>query len=262
LTPGKYVNAAYGKELLRLEAELMEVRPNIVVCLGGTAMWAMLGKTKVGQMRGVVQKSTHTLGGMKTISTYHPAAIFKQYGLRPLVVLDLIKAKRESTYPDIRRPERHIWIEPTLEDIYEFDRRFIQPCDRLSVDIETAGTVITCIGFAPSQRLAIVIPFADARRPGRNYWGDRNSYEQVVAIIRTILERKTPKTFQNGLYDITFIWRAWGIKVRNAVDDTMLLHHALQPESLKSLAFLGSVYSDEGPWKQMRRRKTTIKRED
>jgi len=46
------------------------------------------------------------------------------------------------------------------------------------------------------------------------------------------------------------------------MEDTMLLHHALQPESLKSLGFLGSVYSDEGSWKQLRRGRTTIKRDD
>lgn len=45
-------------------------------------------------------------------------------------------------------------------------------------------------------------------------------------------------------------------------DDTMLLHHALQPEALKSLGYLGSIYTDEGNWKQMREKVKTIKRED
>jgi hypothetical protein len=43
----------------------------------------------------------------------------------------------------------------------------------------------------------------------------------------------------------------------------MLLHHALQPESEKSLGFLGSIYTDEASWKTMRQRgKTTIKRDE
>jgi hypothetical protein len=41
----------------------------------------------------------------------------------------------------------------------------------------------------------------------------------------------------------------------------MLLHHALYPEAQKSLGYMGSLYTDEGSWKQMRG-KTTIKRED
>jgi hypothetical protein len=78
-----------------------------------------------------------------------------------------------------------------------------------------------------------------------------------------VLESPTPrKLFQNGLYDIAFLWRAYGIKVMGAEHDTMLLHHALQPESLKGLGFLGSIYSDEGAWKQMREKVTTIKADE
>lgn len=259
LLPGKYVKKMYAGELKRLYSELKLHKPNIVVCLGNTAMWAMLDKTRVGKGRGVVQMSP---GGHKCIATFHPAAIFRQWGLRPVTILDLMKAKRESEHPDIRRPQRHIFIEPSLEDIYEFDKRYIQPCERLSVDIETAGQIITCIGFAPSPDVAIVIPFYDPRKPGRNYWSNIESYRQAYNIVKAILSRPTPKTFQNGLYDITFIYRAWGIKTYGATDDTMLAHHALQPELLKGLEFLGSVYTDEGPWKQMRKHKTTIKRED
>jgi hypothetical protein len=55
------------------------------------------------------------------------------------------------------------------------------------------------------------------------------------------------------------------IKVIGAAEDTMLLHHAIQPESLKGLGFLGSIYSDERAWKGMNDRKgykKTIKRDD
>jgi uracil-DNA glycosylase len=259
---GKYIRREFKSELTRLGAEVQDIKPNVIVCLGNTAMWAMLGKTSIGALRGAVQMSSHTKAGFKVLPTYHPAAIMRQWSLRPLVVLDLMKALRQSQYPDIRRPKRKIWIDPTLEDIYEFDRRYIQPCERLAVDIETAGHLITCIGFAPAPDVALVIPFLDPRRTGRNYWDDPVTYHEAVNLVGTILSRPTPKTFQNGLYDITFIYRAWGIKVRAAEDDTMLLHHALQPESLKGLGFLGSVYTDEAAWKQMRKRKSTIKRED
>ena len=50
--------------------------------------------------------------------------------------------------------------------------------------------------------------------------------------------------------------------MRGAEEDTMLLHHALYPESLKGLGFLGSIYCDEGAWKGMRKGTETIKRED
>ena len=263
LVPGKYVSRRYGPEILRLRREINDANPNVIIAMGNTACWATLGKTTIGKLRGIVQYSTHTKSGVKVLPTYHPAAIFRQYGLRAITILDLMKAKRESGHRTIERPKRSIWIEPTLEDIYEFDKRHIQPSKRLSVDIETAGTIVTCIGFAPNPNVALVVPFYDPRKPGRNYWVDVDGYRQAWDAVRTILSRPTQeKTFQNGLYDITFNWRALGLKTYNATHDTMLLHHALQPELLKSLQFLGSVYSDEGPWKSMRKRRTTIKRDD
>jgi len=45
-------------------------------------------------------------------------------------------------------------------------------------------------------------------------------------------------------------------------EDTMLCHHAIQPESLKGLGFLGSIYSDEATWKGMAKHAKTIKRDD
>jgi hypothetical protein len=176
-------------------------------------------------------------------------------------VQDLLKAKRESLYPDMRRPKREIWIQPTLEDIYEFDRKYLIGAERIAVDIETIGRDITCIGFAPTKSLSIVIPFIVLGRTARAYWSDVAIEFKVRRIIQDILGRPTPKTFQNGLYDIAFLFRAWRVTVRGVEHDTMLLHHALNPESLKGLGFLGSMYTDEGSWKQMRHNQT-IKRED
>jgi len=70
-----------------------------------------------------------------------------------------------------------------------------------------------------------------------------------------------PKLFQNGLYDIPFILRTVGIRVLGATHDTMLLHHALQPESLKGLGYLGSIYTDHHAWKTEYRNSKTIKRD-
>jgi uracil-DNA glycosylase len=257
-----YIHKRYRGELERLADELEEVNPNIVIAMGNIAAWAMLGKTMISKIRGTVQLSTHTITDFKVLPTYHPAAIFRQWNLRPVTIVDLIKGKRESLFPEIRRPERQIWIEPTLEDLYEFDQLYIQSCERLAVDIETAGNIITCIGFAPRRDVALVIPFVRSLRARTTYWPTVGIERKVFQFIKEVLCRPTPKIFQNGLYDIAFIYRVWGIGVVNADQDTMLLHHALQPESLKSLEFLGSIYTDEGAWKQMRESKTTIKRED
>jgi len=268
LVKGKALSAEFEPELDRLGEELCEVNPNLIVCLGNTPLWAMAGLTAITKNRGTTMMSTHCVAGFKLLPTFHPAAVMRQIELRPTTVMDLNKASREAEFPEIRRLKREIWIEPTLEDLEVFYERYIRPTSGsgvsiLSVDIETSGNQITQIGFSVGATIALVIPFFDRRKRDRCYWPTDRDECAVVGFVRRILEdRSIRKVFQNGLYDIAFIWRCWGIRVYSAEHDTMLLHHALQPESLKGLAYLASVYCDEGPWKNLREKRETIKRDD
>lgn len=258
-----YIRSEFQPHLERLADEILDIDPNLIICLGNSALWALTGNTGISKLRGTTCLSNMLVDGYKLLPTYHPSAVSRQWELRPTVVADLMKAKREAAYPEIRRPKREIWIEPTLEDLTTFRDKFITNCEILSVDIETAGTQITEIGFAPSNVVALVIPFRDSRRKDRSYWPDAESESAAWRVVHSILQDPTiPKLFQNGLYDIAFLLRAAGIAVRGAREDTMLLHHALQPESLKGLGFLGSLYCDEGAWKGMRKFTSTIKRDE
>jgi uracil-DNA glycosylase len=257
LLPSKYVQAKYQPELDRLGDEILACDPNLIIALGNTALWALCGRTGVSKLRGTTCETTHLVSGYKLMPTYHPAAVLRQWELRPTTVIDLAKAGRENEFPEVRRPACEIWIEPTLEDVYEFVRRYVIGCELLSVDIETSGSRITCIGFAPTAEYAIVIPFDDERAASGSYWPDYASERQAWDIIRAVLENgKISKLFQNGMYDIAFLWRSYGIGVRGTTHDTMLLSHALQPESLKGLAYLGSIFTDHGPWKSERKVET------
>ena len=260
---GNFVRAEFVPELERLGDELVSHNPNLVVCLGNVALWALTGKTGITKLRGTTLSSSLTVADFKLLPTYHPAAVLRNYDLRPTVIADLMKAKRESTHAEIRRPQREIWIEPGLGDIQDFIHRYVRRDELLSVDIETSGTRITCIGLAPNPGVAIVIPFDDERQPGGNYWKSAVDEGLSWGLIKGVLEDPTiPKLFHNGLYDISFIWRSMRIKVLSAEHDSMLLSHALQPESLKSLGYLGSIYSDQESWKGMRRKATTTIKRD
>ena len=56
------------------------------------------------------------------------------------------------------------------------------------------------------------------------------------------------------MYDLSYIYDA-GINVRGLIEDTMLMHHVLQPELPKSLGFLASIYCNNPAWKHMRTQK-------
>lgn len=257
LAPGKYVKAEYGGEILRLHDELRKAKPNVIVALGASAAWATLGTSGIRKIRGAAAPSPFG----KVLPTYHPAAVLREWTLRPILLADLMKARREAEYPEVRRPEREIWIDPTLEDLFRFEREHIAPNCDLSIDIETTADSITCIGFAPTPWVALVVPFFDPRKPDGNYWRTAQEERTAWDWVKRICGLRKRIVFQNGLYDMHFLWRTMGITVPYAEDDTMLLHHALQPELEKGLGFLGSIYTDEASWKFMRKT-NTVKRED
>lgn len=263
LVKAKYVRKEFQHELDRLGEEILRRDPNLIVCLGNCALWALMGRTGISKLRGTTAVSTHTISGYKLLCTYHPSAVIRQWEIRPTTVIDLGKILTEKDHPDVRRPPVEIWIEPSLEDIEAFIEDHVAGCELLSVDIETSGSQITCIGFAPRRDLALVIPIHDSRNKSGCYWDSAADERRCWELIRSVLEDSSvPKLFQNGLYDIAFLIRSYGIRTLGATHDTMLLHHALQPESLKGLGFLGSIYTDHGPWKdEHRQKKTTIKRD-
>lgn len=242
----------YFPEVQRLWKELTDLRPNLVIALGNTALWALTGSFGIRKLRGTVTTST-TPPGLKVLPTYHPAAILRDWSMRSVTVADLMKAKRQAAFPEVRRPKRELWLEPSLNHIELFYRSYISGCTKLSFDIETAGaTQITCVGFAPGPDRAIVIPFVDNRKPGGSYWPDIASERQAWRWVQRYLAHSSEKLGQNTLYDINWLWSLLGITPTNYCRDTMLKHHAMNPELEKGLGFLGSIYTDEPAWKTMR----------
>lgn len=257
LKAGAYVDPVYLNELLRLYGEINSFNPTVIVALGNTALWALSGAGGITKSRGtVVLVDTNGPRKYKVIPTYHPAYILRKWEDRPIVIADLMKAKRESLSPDYTRPTRTLWLEPSLDDIEKFAGNILCDAEYFSVDIETARGQITCIGFGTPTH-AICIPFWDNRKLDLNYWSTAQDEIQAWHKVKAILQLPQIKLFQNGMYDIIWLWKKMGITVRGPIHDTMLLAHSMFPEMQKSLGFLGSVYTNEASWKHMRPRKRT-----
>lgn len=259
LQSGKYVRAEFEPELTRLHNELVTANPNVIIALGNTALWALTRKTGIQRYRGTPLPAADL--PYKILPTFHPAAVLREWPLRSIVALDLKKAARESASPAIRRPSRKIWLNPTLADLAEFKSAHIDPAAEISVDIETASRSITEIGFAPTNSCALVVPFYSRSAPDGNYWATAAEERAAWEWVRTVLAEK-PVYGQNFSYDMIYLLSTMGIPCPHFCDDTMILHHALQPELKKSLGFLGSIYTDEPAWKFMRTDIKTLKTED
>lgn len=253
----RYLHPNLYPELARLNREIEECQPNLILALGNTALWALVGRQNISSVRGTVITDSY---GFKILPTYHPAAILRQWDLRPITVVDLMKAKRQMEFPEIRRPKREIWINPTLDLIREFFDRFLAPAKYISIDVETRLGQITEISFSPDAQHALVVPFV--RDFKDHYWPTKEEECEALILCRTILNHPAPKIFQNGLYDVQYIWRTWGFPPRNFLHDTMLLQHSMYPEMQKGLGFLGSIHTDEPAWKLMRKRGDTEEKRD
>ena len=142
-------------ELDRLREELNQVAPNLIIALGSTACWALLSTNGIGALRGTV--ATSTLVPAKVLPTYHPAAVLRNWAWRPIAIADLIKAKRESAFPEIKRPERFILVNPTIAECEQWVAQNLK--SECACDIETKFGMIEMIGFSASPTHAMVIPF-------------------------------------------------------------------------------------------------------
>lgn len=258
LASSKYVQHQYLPHIERLHEEVTRTNPNCIVALGGTALWALTRTSKLVANRGTPMEA---ITGHKVLPTYHPAAVLREYKNYPILLSDLAKAKAQAEFPEIRRPFREFLINPTLIDLINIEARILS-APLVSVDIETKGDQITCIGFAPSPDFAVVIPFHDSSKPDGNYWPTKEAELSVWKLVRRWLSECKAIVGQNFAYDASYLLKNYGIVVRNWRHDTMLLHHALQPELMKGLGFLGSIYTEEPSWKFMRKGIATLKRED
>lgn len=275
LTGTKFVRKEFRPELERLYHEIASFDPTIIIAMGNTPLWALCKKTGIKAYRGAPLETFNLHDEMantimpfegrekyKVIPTWHPAAVMRQWELRPIMLADLIKAERESRFREVRRPSHLIYMEPTLQDIEDFYNEYLVGQPFLSADIETKDRTITEVGFSTADASrAIVIPFWDRSKASGNYWSTLEEEASAWQWVRRLC-REFPLVGQNFQYDMKYLWRTVGIPCPYFLDDTMMMHHSLQPEMQKSLGFLASIYTDEPSWKFMRTEHNTLKKED
>lgn len=259
IAKGRYLHPDRFRALGELREELEAVRPNIVLALGSVPLWALTTETSIMKNRGSVLMS-NLVEGQKVLSTYEPYKLIKQWELYPIISVDYQKAAKLSHTRENIIPSRQIWIRPTLDDMEQYWEEHLSREDGpIAVDIETQQKQITCIGFASSSTSAIVVPFWNTKQRWEagsdvfHYWKTPEEEVRAMQFCKRVLDHRRPKVFQNGMYDLTYLWKVWGMPTRNPQHDTMLLHHSIQPELLKGLGFLGSVYTMEPSWKHMRK---------
>lgn len=250
-TTNKYLRAEYSYHIHELREKLLQLKPNVIVPLGNTALWALGITPAIGKLRGSIIDTKYG----KVVPTYHPAAVIRNWSQRTIAVLDLNKARRESKFPGTKLLERIIWTKPTIDDLYLWWEEHGSKAAELAVDIETVRRCqVAEIGFASSPTMALHIPFV-YKDGGQyiSYWPDAKTETEAWDFVEMVFKSSVPKLGQNVCqYDSYFMAKALGIPLLNIANDTMTLAHCWQPELEKSLGFLGSIFLTEREWKSIR----------
>ena len=115
----------------RLLQEIHEVKPNVIVALGNTAMWALTGNKGVTKWRGSqlqcsIPRALYPPGLLgpqdepwagKLIPTLHPSLILRDFSQRQLAVLDLKRAAKERATPTYTNvPQWKFRVAGTLDE--------------------------------------------------------------------------------------------------------------------------------------------------
>ena len=228
-----------------LKEELAETKANIIVTCGAMPFAALCNHKYLGKYRGYIFPST-LLPGRKVIPTFHPRYSLRgMYIQKYIISSDFRKAKEESEFPNIHRPERELFYSPeSVREVLDWCHYYTKQT-KVGFDLEVVNYEVSCLSFASTPEIAHVLPIA-----GR--WNEEEEMQVWHGIQEVLGNPDSIKVVQNGMFDIPFLLRHCNIEVRGPVHDTMVAHSILYPDLPKSLGFLGSIYcGSQEYWKDL-----------
>jgi hypothetical protein len=206
-------------------------------------MWALTGQTKIDTYRGTHVDSPF-VEGLQVVPTYAPYVFTRlAWNERPVVAAAMRKVQHR--YVD---SPRKIYIPQNVADLYAFSTEHIK--GEIAFDVETCPAArITEFSIAPSSSCCLYVQLED--RQCQSMWSEQD--EQGIWQWLHWLAMRPDLTWvcHNATYDMSYL-AEYGIIPQGHIADTMLRHHAWQPELEKSLGFLASLHLPTRAWKQLR----------
>lgn len=217
----------------------------IALTMGPHAMWALTGQHKIDTYRGTHIDSPF-VAGLQVVPTYGPDIFARlAWAERPIVVAAMRKATRRF----VDQPKA-IYLPENIADLYAFSTQHIK--NEIVFDVETnMGCRITEFSVATNPHTCLYVQLET--RDHRSIWSADD--ELQIMLWLHFLARRPDLTwvFHNATYDLTYLDAA-GIRPAGHISDTMLRHHAWQPEWEKSLGFLTALHVPTRAWKHLRQK--------
>ena len=246
-TRGKWTISPDGLEYINdLGRELKALNLNCIIAFGNIALLALTNRVGITKWRGSVIEST-LVPGLKVVPTFHPATFIPpkfNFLNKPLICEDLMRAKYESEFKELRRIGRSITIRPdfnqainTLRHCYRVGRFG----SIIAIDIEVINGEVDCIGLGWSPTESICIPFRCSR-------GDYFTVEEELALLRgvahIIQDESIAKAGANFIFDTQFLFHKYGINPRGKLHCTQIAQKIAYPDFPAGLAAVTTTYTD------------------
>lgn len=242
ITPfaNKYPRPELQVGMQELYDAIRRVRPQIIIALGNTPLWAICGESGIMAWRGSYMRTHAGIGyDCDVIPTIHPANILRDWSNRFLVQKDMqrvARALRDGSAP--KRPDYNFTVAPTFDGV--MDRLNTWRGGRFAEDIETRRGQIACVGIARDTNEALCIPFISAAKRDA-YWHEEEELQIILKLREFNTRPDTELIFHNGSYDCQYFAKQWGY-CPNIKHDTMIKQHVAFAGLRKSLNVCSSLY--------------------
>jgi len=229
-----------------LNADLKTFNPHCILYLGEPALQSQRIYHPIHSYRGSLYSNAQ---GFKSLSTFDPKKVFRNWDWSPLFMFDVKRAVEQSEFPELKLPKRRLRAMMTAQDCIN-SLRAIPKGQLIAIDIEGGipnpqetkpeyrfPNGVTCISIATTPEDAFIVPLKD--------FSSSTKAEVLLALAEVLCSRDYPKVLQNGLYD--WFCLAWHFKlpVRNIAWDTMFSGWEMYPELPKGLGTQTSLYTLE-----------------
>lgn len=249
--------------LKQLTHDLNQFNPNLCVLLGGTGLKVARAdrEASITAWRGSLFRGTNIntpFYGRKSIATYHPAYVLREFSGFPLLKFDLNRARQEGGSDDLILPKRELIVDYDAATLIRLMDTWPSGL-RCSVDIE-GGLPHHLVNDgvkrdAKKRRHLGWKCVSICGRPTRSFtiaWWKFNEYEHAAVLqsyARLMARTDVPKVLQNALYDAFVMAYGWSIPVRSIAEDTMLKGWEVYCELPKGLSTQASIWTREPHWK-------------
>jgi uracil-DNA glycosylase family 4 len=263
---------------LRLDmSKCINSNTKVVLLLGSTALKVLDNPGNLDKVRGSVFEQDFTFAGKSKkiifIPTYHPSQIMAKHWKRSgggdaegavLWLADFAKAYDIAEHGLTTLKEKFN-IKPTLKEAKDFIQKCLDEKTIIAIDTETTGlgqntAQIVVIGIAVNTEVALSIPLLDY--DGASYW-TATEWSELKPLLNKLFSTNK-QIYQNCLFDVPILIRhGFNIPYKNILDDTLMVHHCISPESKHDLGTIVSLYGRTPYWKaEFINRTTTILKMD